>query len=316
MADAKTLNTNNFSDTNLYRDATGKGAKIAEPVASAGTASSNRGSIAPKPSDASPEIESLPQELPSARTVKEHLDTLFDGEELSEDFMKKTETIFESAVNERVQVATQQLEEAVAESYEVELDSFKGELVERIDDYLNYVVEEWMNENEVAIEKGIRSEIAESFIEGLKKLFETNYIDIPEERVDVLEELVAEHTELTNSFNDAINENMELNKDIELYKRAELFSSVSDGLSDVQIDRFASLAEGIEFKSADEYQDKLQILKTSYFGGDNSTPSENYEEELTSNTQTTLTEGNSPMNMYVNTLNRQKDQRKLYEDKN
>ena len=230
--------------------------------------------------------------------------------------MKKTETIFESAVNERVQVATQQLEEAVAESYEVELDSFKGELVERIDDYLNYVVEEWMNENEVAIEKGIRSEIAESFIEGLKKLFETNYIDIPEERVDVLEELVAEHTELTNSFNDAINENLELNKDIELYKRAELFSSVSDGLSDVQIDRFASLAEGIEFKSADEYQDKLQILKTSYFGGDNSTPSENYEEELTSNTQTTLTEGNSPMNMYVNTLNRQKDQRKLYEDKN
>ena len=313
--DKATTNINkDFGSTDLYQDASGKGAQVAKPTAT--SADANKASIAAKPSDASAEIQT-PESVVAPVPFAEHLETLFDGEQLTEDFRNKAGVVFEAAVIERVNVLEEELKVAVAESYEEELESFKGELVERIDDYLNYVVEEWMQENELAVETGVRSEVAESFIEGLKNLFETNYIDIPEERVDVLEKLVNENEEVNDQLNEAINTNIELSKDLLGYQKAELFSNVADGLSDVQVDRFASLAEGIEFEGAEQFASKLEVLKESYFGVGES-PRQEEEIAATSSRAATLNENSeikSPMDLYVNTLGRMTDQRKLYEPK-
>ena len=313
--DKATTNINkDFGSTDLYKDASGKGAQVAKPTAT--SADANKASIAAKPSDASAEIQT-PESVVAPVPFAEHLETLFDGEQLTEDFRNKAGVVFEAAVTERVNVLEEELKVAVAESYEEELESFKGELVERIDDYLNYVVEEWMQENELAVETGVRSEVAESFIEGLKNLFETNYIDIPEERVDILEKLVNENEEVNDQLNEAINTNIELSKDLLGYQKAELFSNVADGLSDVQVDRFASLAEGIEFEGAEQFASKLEVLKESYFGVGES-PREEEEIAATSPRAATLNENSeikSPMDLYVNTLGRMTDQRKLYEPK-
>tara|TARA_R100000951_G_scaffold57143_1_gene48022 strand:- start:38239 stop:39183 length:945 start_codon:yes stop_codon:yes gene_type:complete len=313
--DKATTNINkDFGSTDLYKDASGKGAQVAKPTAT--SADANKASIAAKPSDASAEIQT-PESVVAPVPFAEHLETLFDGEQLTEDFRNKAGVVFEAAVTERVNVLEEELKVAVAESYEEELESFKGELVERIDDYLNYVVEEWMQENELAVETGVRSEVAESFIEGLKSLFETNYIDIPEERVDILEKLVNENEEVNDQLNEAINTNIELSKDLLGYQKAELFSNVADGLSDVQVDRFASLAEGIEFEGAEQFASKLEVLKESYFGVGES-PKEEEEIAATSPRAATLNENSeikSPMDLYVNTLGRMTDQRKLYEPK-
>lgn len=315
--DTATKTTNkDFSSPDLYRDASGKGAMIAKPTAT--SADANRASVAPKPSDASPEVQT-PEEVVAPVPFREHMETLFNGEDLTEEFMSKAEVVFEAAVNERVGVLEEELKQAVAESYEEELETFKGELVERIDDYLNYVVEEWMQENELAVENGVRSEVAESFIQGLKSLFETNYIDIPEERVDILEKLVNENEEVNDQLNEAINTNIELSKDLLGYQKAELFSNIADGLSDVQVDRFASLAENVDFESAEQYASKLEVLKESYFGTGETT---NEEEEVAATSvktaASTLNENSeikSPMDLYVNTMSRQASQRKLYDNK-
>ena len=303
----------------VYRDASGKGAVVNKPTNV--SADANRASLAPKPSDASPEIQT-PEGVVQPVPFKEHMDSLFDGEDLSEDFMSKAEVVFEAAVIERVNVLEEELKQAVAESYEEELEGFKADLTERVDDYLNYVVEEWMKENELAVETGIRSEVAESFIEGLKGLFETNYIDIPEERVDVLEKLVTENEDINDQLNEAINTNIELSKDLLGYQKAEIFAGSADGLSDVQIDRFASLAEGLEFDGAEEFTNKLDVLRESYFGNGEVVPTEEEEVAATSVNaakQQSLTENvteGSAMSAYVQTLNRQAGQRKLYENSN
>ena len=315
MDNATKTTNKGYDSPDLYRDATGKGAMIAKPTAV--SADANRASVTPKPSDASPEIQT-PEGVIRPVPFREHMETLFNGEDLTEDFMLKAEVVFEAAVGERVSVIEEELKAAVAESYEEELEAFKGDLVERIDDYLNYVVEEWMQENELAVATGIRSEVAESFIQGLKDLFETNYIDIPEERVDILEKLVNENEEINDSLNEAINTNIELSKDLLGYQKAELFSEVADGLSDVQIDRFASLAESIGFESAEHFVNKLSILKESYFGRGGVATN---EEELaaTSPGAAMLNENSqikTPMDLYVNTMTRQSDQRKLYENNN
>lgn len=305
------MNEPSYSSTNLYRSADGKGAMVNQPVAAPGTAERNKGTLAPKPSDASPEIQTLP-------TVREHLDALFDGEDLSEEFMDKAETIFEAAIGERVETLRESIEEELKEQYASEFEGFKEELVERIDDYLNYVVEDWVKQNELAIENGLRTEVAESFINGLKNLFVTNYIDIPEEKLDVLEELVNENEETTDRLNDLISENIELSKLVESYRKAEIFSYQTEDLTDYQIDKFASLAESIEYTGDDEYQRKLQTIKENYFP-----VKRNYERlEMSSDedlvdeeTTTKMLNENSHIDMYVKALDRHGDQRKLYESR-
>jgi len=312
----KTMNEPDYSSSNLYGDASGKGAMVNKPVASPGTAEQNKATLAPKPSDASPEIQMI--------SVREHLETLFNGEELSEEFMEKAETVFETAIHERVQSLEEEISTKIQEEHAKELDSFKEELVERIDDYLNYVVEEWVKENELAIENGLRTEVAESFINGLKTLFETNYIDIPDEKVDVLEELVTENETTTEQLNDIIAENIELAKQVELYRKAELFANNTEDLTDVQIDKFAGLAESIDYTNDEEYSNKLNTIKESYFESNNFSNSTkllketDYEEDLVESNEPTVDEESKSdtMNMYVNALNRQAQTRKIYENNN
>lgn len=307
------MNEPDFSSSNLYADASGKGAMVNKPVAAPGTAEQNKATLAPKPSDASPEIQTI--------SVREHLENLFDGEELSEEFMEKAETVFETAINERVQSLEEEIAAKIQEEHEKELETFKEELVERIDDYLNYVVEEWVKENELAIENGLRTEVAESFINGLKSLFETNYIDIPDEKVDVLEELVSENETTTEQLNTIIAENIELGKQVEMYRKAELFANQAENLTDVEIDKFASLAESIDYTGDEDYQKKLVTIRESYFNTNTTQPEtteilteSGYEEDLVEMGGDEVGAVSSPMDLYVNALDRQANQRKIYEN--
>ena len=309
----KTMNEPDFSSSNLYADTSGKGAMVNKPVAAPGTAEQNKATLAPKPSDASPEIQTI--------SVREHLENLFDGEELSEEFMEKAETVFETAINERVQSLEEEIAAKIQEEHEKELETFKEELVERIDDYLNYVVEEWVKENELAIENGLRTEVAESFINGLKSLFETNYIDIPDEKVDVLEELVSENETTTEQLNTIIAENIELGKQVEMYRKAELFANQAENLTDVEIDKFASLAESIDYTGDEDYQKKLVTIRESYFNTNTTQPEtteilteSGYEEDLVEMGGDEVGAVSSPMDLYVNALDRQANQRKIYEN--
>lgn len=197
--------------------------------------------------------------------MSEDVEALFAGEELSEDFKLKAKTIFEAAVKAKVDSEIVRIEEAYAETLEEQVQSIQEELSSNVDDYLNYVVEQWVSENEVAIEAGLRSELTEEFISGLRNLFAEHYIDIPEDKVNVVEEMSAKVEELEAKLNEEIDRNVALNKVINESKQFEILVDACDGLTDTQAEKLKSLAEGIEFTSADEYAQKVSIIKESYF---------------------------------------------------
>jgi len=232
--------------------------------------------------------------------VHEHLQALFNGESLTEDFMNKAATIFEAAVNERVNVLREQVLAEAAAVVQEEVETAVNELAERLDDYLGYVVEEWMEENQLAVENGIRTEIAENFMSGLKELFETHYIEVPQEKYDVVDGLFAENEELEASLNEQIQNNMEMQKELLAYQAGQVFANVANGLTDVEIEKFASLAEGVDFDSLEQYQEKLNVLKESYF---TSAPVVTNLVEETTNKQI-APDMNSSMGAYLSTLDR------------
>jgi len=200
-------------------------------------------------------------------TVAEDIDAVFAGADLSDEFKQKATEIFEAAVvakvNEKLAEISEQAENDLAESTEV----FNKELVEKVDNYLEYVVEQWMEENKLAVETGIRGEIAESFISGLKGLFEQHYIEIPEEKVDVVEELANKVEELEGQLNSAIEESIALKKQNEEFERAVVFAEEVEGLTDTQAAKLESLAEAVEFVDADSFRTKIQTIRESYFAG-------------------------------------------------
>lgn len=207
--------------------------------------------------------------------MKEHIDVMFDGEDLSEEFKEKASTIFEAAVSERVV----EIVSALEEEYEAVLNSKLEEIEEqathdleqltaKLDEYLNYVTEQWMETNEIAIESALKSEITEEFIEGLKNLFAEHYIEIPEERFDVVEELSARVQELENKLNEAVNENIELVASINEMNTDEIFNEISEGLVATQVEKFKKLSEGVEYDDLSNYKRKLQIIKENFFGAD------------------------------------------------
>lgn len=197
--------------------------------------------------------------------VKEHVNALLAGENLSEDFRAKAETIFESAVATRVEEEVQTLEEAYAAALEEEVAKIHEQLTEQVDDYLNYVVEQWVAENEVAIETGLRTELTEEFISGLRTLFAEHYIDIPEEKVTVVESLGSKVEELEAKLNEEIDRNVGLTKQLNESRKFEVLVDACDGLTDTQASKLRSLAENIEFTNADEYSRKVETLRESYF---------------------------------------------------
>ena len=197
--------------------------------------------------------------------MKEHVNALLSGENLSEDFRSKAETIFESAVSVRVNEEVAVLEEAYAQSLEEEVASIKAELAEQVNDYLNYVVEQWVSENEVAIESGLRSELTEEFISGLRNLFAEHYIDLPDEKVDIVEGLGSKVEQLEAKLNEEIERNVSLTKMINESKQFEILVDACDGLTTTQAEKLKALSENITFTTPEEYASKIETLRESYF---------------------------------------------------
>jgi hypothetical protein len=197
--------------------------------------------------------------------MSEHVNALLAGEELSDEFRAKATAIFEAAVKQKVAEEIAVLEEAFAATLEEEVGRIEEELSTNVDDYLNYVVEQWTAENEVAIEASLRSELTEEFISGLRNLFVEHYIDIPEEAVSVVEEMGNKVAELEEKLNEEIERSVALSKMLNESKSNEILLNACDGLTDTQAEKLKSLAEGIEYADANEYAQKVSILKENYF---------------------------------------------------
>ena len=211
-------------------------------------------------------IKEIRQITSSDLDVSEDITAIFGGgEELSEEFVTKATTVFEAAVVAKVN----EILENVTIDMEAELESEKEDIIEqmteKLDDYLEYVAEEWMKENELAVEQGIRAEIVENFMVGLRNLFAENYIDIPEEKVDLVDELAQKVVELETSVNEEIEKNIELSKQINESAKTSVFHSVASDLTESQVEKLMSLSEGVEFETAEDYQNKLETIKESYF---------------------------------------------------
>ena len=197
--------------------------------------------------------------------MSEHIEALFAGEELSEEFKAKAIAIFEAAVKQKIDEEIAIIEQAYSETIEEQVEQIKEELSSDVDDYLNYVVEQWVSENEVAIEAGLRTELTEEFISGLRQLFAEHYIDIPEDKISVVSEMAEKVVELEEKLNEEIENNVVLNKMLSESTRNEVLFGACDGLTVTQAEKLKSLAEGIEFTTADEYSQKINILRESYF---------------------------------------------------
>ena len=232
--------------------------------------------------------------------VEDDVEALLNGEEdISEEFKKKTTTIFEAAVREKVETEVDRLEKEYEQSVAEEINEVRDDLVEKIDSYLDYVVEEWLKDNEVAIESGIRSEVTEEFISGLKRLFEEHYIDIPEDKVDVLSDLTKENEDLKEQVNNEINRNIELKKEKDTVSASEVFNDVVDGLADTEIEKMKSLGEGIEFEDEDSYREAISTLRENYFP-----KTRVAEEEVVEVEESPEDELNGPMATYYKAINR------------
>ena len=199
--------------------------------------------------------------------VKEHVDALVAGDDsLSEEFKQKAATVFEAAIKSKVKEIAEEIEADYNQKFEEETSKAKDELVEKVDAYLSYVVEEWMKENELALERGIKGEIAEDFISGLKKLFEDHYIDVPDEKYNVLEDQASKIEELEKKLNESIEKNVELSKVNGTYARQIIIDESSKELAETQKEKFSKLAEEIDYKNEEDFKTKVATIKESYFG--------------------------------------------------
>ena len=293
-----TMDTKTEEDPKLYQDAEGGHAKI-DTDEGPDNSKKNMASIAGKGGGAK-----KIQTPKGNANVKEHLEALFDGEELSETFQSKASTIFEAAINERIS----QIEEDLTQQYQdiltENIEEVGKELAEKLDDYLGYVVEQWMEDNQLAVENGIRADVAENFIAGLKVLFENSYIDIPNEKYDLLDEITEVKDELEGDLNKALQENIELRKSIVALRCGEIFAEEADGLTDVEVEKLASLSEGIEFDTEEQYRDKIEVLRESYFS---ETPVLTEEVETTDQV---ISEG-GPMDRYTTAIGRHSNYNKV-----
>ena len=197
--------------------------------------------------------------------IEEDVNALLAGEELSEEFQEKAKTIFEAAITSRVAAIKESLEEQSAAVLAEEIEGVKAELNERVDSYLEYVADEWFTENQLAVEQGLKSEMSESFLSGMKSLFEEHYVTIPEEKYDVLESMVEKLDEMETKLNEQIEKNVSLNSRLAESVADGILESVSEGLAATQKEKLASLSESVEFESEESYREKLVTLKESYF---------------------------------------------------
>jgi len=210
------------------------------------------------------EVTELP-EITDEVDIDDDVNALLGGQELSEEFREKAKTIFEAALKSKVT----ELREAMEAHYEAklveEVEGMKDELIERVDSYLEYVADEWLQENALQVERGIKTEMTESFLEGMRGLFEEHYVSIPEDKYDVVESMVDKLDEMESKLNEQIEKNITITKSLSEATGGNILSDVSEGLSSTQKEKLASLAEGVEFESEESYKEKLETLKESYF---------------------------------------------------
>jgi len=200
--------------------------------------------------------------------VSEDVAALIDGEDLSEEFKTKAATIFEAAVKSKISKIRKQIREESKKDSEERTDAMQKEMTEKMDEYMNYVVKEWMEENKLAVETGVRNEVTESFISGLKKLFEEHYIDVPSEKEDVFESLVQEVAELETKLDEQTEKHMDTAKELNTYKAKDIFHEITGGMVDTDIDKMKELTEDVDYESDEQYKEKLNIIKNSYFKSD------------------------------------------------
>ena len=236
--------------------------------------------------------------------IEADLDALVAGENLSEEFKEKAATIFEAAINSKVQEISEQITAQYEEKLVEEIASIKEELKDRVDSYLEYVADEWLQENELAVQSGLKEEMTESFISGMKSLFEEHYVTIPEDKYDVIESMVDKLDEMEGKLNEQIEKNVALNKRLAESVSDVVFAEVTDGLAQTQKDKLAGLVDNVEFESETAYREKLETLKESYFPTKvaQRNQTENLTEEAGSPVETT---NHSPsMEAYLKTLSR------------
>jgi len=290
--------SNVLIDARTYtQDASGKGVVLGTEDLSwlEGRAQMNQVGLRPM----SGGIEAPPPQGAQA-AMNEQLQNLFSGENLSEDFMGKASVVFEAALNERTQAIRQNVLAESAALVEQEVGNAVNELATRLDEYLSYAVDEWMKENKLAVENGIRTEISESFINGLKSLFETHYIEVPENKKDILEDLFSDNQDLETSLNEQIQTNMRIKQELEQTAARGIFVEAVSDLTQVDAERLASLANSISYTSPQEFHNKLVVLKENYL---KAAPVAAREPE-TLTEQRIAPRGNDPMAAYVNVLGR------------
>ena len=259
--------------------------------------------------EATDETEEEVQETVEAEfNVEEDVAALFSGEELSEEFQDKARTIFETAIKSKVEEVKEQIQVQYQAQLVEEVAAVKTELTERVDSYLEYVAQEWLEENQLAIEHGLKTEMTESFLNGMKSLFEDHYVTIPEEKYDVIESMVDKLDEMESKLNEQIDKNVALNKRLAESTADVIFAEVAEGLAVTQKEKLASLAENVEFDSEETYREKLVTLRNSYFSESATSAQRDAAETVVESTQeqttTAAPEAGSIMEAYLQTLSR------------
>ena len=247
------------------------------------------------------EVVAEEEETVAQYDVEEDVNALLGGEELSEEFKEKAKTIFEAAINSKVAVVKEELEAQYQEKFAEEIEAAKESLAERVDSYLEYVADEWFEENALAVETGLKSEMTESFLEGMKGLFEEHYVSIPDDKYDVLESMVEKLDDMETKLNEQIEKNISLNGRLSEATADGILDQVSEGLAQTQKEKLASLSESVEFESEAQYREKLVTLKESYFSDKKSPVTKT--ETLSEGVDTSGSESHSnSMSAYMRTL--------------
>jgi hypothetical protein len=250
----------------------GKMSSLPQPTMGPEMAARNKASLRPGGAAAIPQVAQHDEEETEEEDMKEAVEfenslrSLLADVNLSEEFFIQVRTLFEAAVDQKLKAIAEEIAPALQEQFEGKLGEITVNLTEKIDDYLDYVVEEWMQDNKLAVETGIKSTLSENFILGLKKLFEMHYVDVPAEKYNVLDGLYEQTSNLQNDLNTIIHENMDLKKQLLISECAGIFINETKDLADTQVEKLASLIENIDFSSIDEYKTKLSTLKEHYLG--------------------------------------------------
>ena len=265
-------------------DAGNKSKKVEDQVnkdAKDGSNPAGKGDFKPGTGLKEEEVETDAEEVVAEDTAEDVIDLSKDVEalvsadaDLSEEFKEKAATIFETAVKTRLAEKGKEIQAKADKDVEEKVSAVKEEIVEKVDSYLNYVVEEWVKDNQLAVESGIRSEIAEDFISGLKNLFKEHYIDVPEEKYNVLEDMASKQKELEDKLNESMEKNVELAKELGKYSKEKIFSESTKDLADTEVEKLKELSENVEFKDEKDFSKKLDTLKESYFPKTKSEPTE------------------------------------------